>query len=226
MRRAILFDTETTGLDPAGGDRVIEIAALELIDDLPTGRQYHVLIDPERDIPEEAARVHGYSRAHLLGKPKFVEAVDAFLAFIGDDPLVAHNAVFDFGFLDAELRRAALPSLDPTRMIDTLQLARERFAGLPNSLDALCRRYGIDLSERTTHNALLDCRLLAQVYLELIGGRQRGLDLAMQGDGLGCIAYARPAGRLPRPIVPDAAALAAHAAFVGRLADPVWLQHG
>ena len=222
MNRAILFDTETTGLDPAAGDRVIEIAALELIDDLPTGKHYHALIDPERDIPEEAARVHGYTRAHLLGKPKFAEIVDGFLGFIAGDPLIAHNARFDFGFLDAELRRLELPSLAASRMIDTLELARSRFPGLPNSLDSLCRRYAIDLSERTTHNALLDCRLLAQVYLELVGGRQRGLELAVEAAGLDGICYAPQGRRVPRPIVPDAASLDAHAAFVSRLAGALW----
>ncbi len=227
MKRAVLFDTETTGLDPATGDRVIEIAALELIDDLPTGRHYHVLIDPERDIPEEASRVHGYTRAHLIGKPRFAEIVDAFLHFISDHPLIAHNAAFDMGFLNAELRRLELPPLPRARMVDTLDMARTRFPGLPNSLDALCRRYAIDLSERTTHNALLDCRLLAQVYLELIGGRQRGLALATE-DGLGAgrpmVSYALQAARVPRPIAPDAAALQAHASFIGRLTDPIWLR--
>ena len=224
MSRAILFDTETTGLDPATGDRVIEIAALELIDDLPTGQNYHVLIDPERDIPEEAARVHGYTRADLMGKPRFAEIVDRFLGFIGADPLIAHNARFDFGFIDAELRRLDLPPLEPARMIDTLEMARTRFPGLPNSLDSLCRRYAIDLSERTTHNALLDCRLLAQVYLELIGGRQRGLELAVQAAASARISYTARTARAPRPIVPDDAALAAHAAFVATLKDPIWLQ--
>ena len=225
MTRTILFDTETTGLDPADGDRVLEIAALELVDDLPTGRHYHVLIDPERDVPEDAARVHGYTRAHLLGKPRFAEIVDDFLAFIAEDPLIAHNAPFDFGFLDAELRRLELPSLLATRMIDTLALARARFPGLPNSLDALCRRYAIDLAERTTHNALLDCRLLAQVYLELIGGRQRGFELAIREGDRGHLAYALEGTRAPRPIIVDPASLKAHAAFVARaLHAPIWLQ--
>ncbi|WP_428392904.1 DNA polymerase III subunit epsilon [Lichenicoccus sp.] len=224
MTRTILFDTETTGLDPAGGHRVLEIAALELIDDLPTGRHYHVLIDPERDVPEDAAKVHGYTRAHLLGKPRFAEIVDDFLAFIAEDPLIAHNAPFDFGFLDAELRRLELPSLPASRMIDTLALARTRFPGLPNSLDALCRRYAIDLAERTTHNALLDCRLLAQVYLELIGGRQRGFELAIQAGDSGHVAYALQGTRVPRPIIVDPVSLEAHAAFVARaLREPIWL---
>ncbi len=223
MRRAVLFDTETTGLEPLAGDRVIEIAALELIGDLPTGRHFHVLIDPERDVPEEAARVHGYTRAHLMGKPTFHQVADGFLDFIGGDPLIAHNAPFDFGFIDAELDRLRLPKLDRGRMVDTLELARLRFPGLPNSLDALCRRFAIDLSERTTHNALLDCRLLAEVYVELTGGRQRGLELATE-DGGGVTIYSLDHARQARPpIQPTEAELAAHAAFVAQLKDPVWL---
>jgi DNA polymerase-3 subunit epsilon len=222
MKRAVLFDTETTGFEPLTGDRVIEIAALELIGDLPTGRHYHVLIDPERDVPEEAARVHGYTRAHLVGKPKFHEVIDGFLAFIGDDPLIAHNAPFDFRFIDAEMDRLRLPPLGADRMIDTLEMARLRFPGLPNSLDALCRRFAIDLSERTTHNALLDCRLLAEVYVELTGGRQRGLALAVE-EGGGAAIYTLDRARQPRPVVPTEAELAAHAAFVAQLKDPVWL---
>jgi DNA polymerase-3 subunit epsilon len=148
MSRSVLFDTETTGIDPLNGDRIIEIAALELIRDLPTGKSFHRLIDPERDIPEEATRVHGYTRGDLIGKPRFADVIDDFLAFIGDDPLVAHNAAFDFGFLDAECARLRLPSLARPRMVDTLALARAKYPGLPNSLDALCRRFNIDLSER------------------------------------------------------------------------------
>jgi DNA polymerase-3 subunit epsilon len=187
MSRSVLFDTETTGLEPLAGDRVIEVAALELVNDLPTGRHFHKLIDPERDIPEEATRVHGFSRAHLLGKPLFAAVVDELLAFFGDDPLVAHNAPFDFGFLNAELARLRRPSLHPGRMVDTLALAKARFPGMPNSLDALCRRFDIDLSERTTHNALLDCRLLAEVYVELTGGRRD------RGAAAGELRTARPA---------------------------------
>ena len=224
MKRAVLFDTETTGLDPLTGDRVLEIAALELVGDLPTGRHYHTLIDPERDVPEEAARVHGYTRAHLAGQRKFHEIAHEFLAFVGDDMLIAHNAPFDFGFVNAEFARIGLPSLPLTRMVDTLDMARTRFPGLPNSLDALCRRFEIDLSARTTHNALLDCRLLAEVYVELMGGRQRGLELAIAAGGPSAVAYARQAGRVPRRVVPDEAELAAHAAFMAQLRDPVWLK--
>ncbi|NVN37067.1 DNA polymerase III subunit epsilon [Komagataeibacter swingsii] len=224
MKRTILFDTETTGLDPLKGDRVIEIAALELVGDLPTGRSFRVLIDPERDVPEEASRVHGFTRADLEGKPKFAQVAPEFLEFIGDDPLIAHNARFDFGFLNAELARARLPELDMGRMVDTLDMARERFPGMPNSLDALCRRFSIDLSERTTHNALLDCRLLAAVYLELTGGRQRGLSLSVDegGGGIATYAYARPAGHVSVRVRPDAAELEAHHAFVSCLSDPLW----
>jgi len=222
MSRSILFDTETTGLDPATGDRIIEIAAIELLRDLPTTRVFHRLVDPERDIPEDATRVHGFTRGDLLGKPRFAEIVDELLAFFGDSPLIAHNAAFDLGFVNAELARLALPTLDSGRMIDTLALAKARFPGMPNSLNALCTRFGIDLSERTTHNALLDCRLLADVYVELTGGRQRGLVLAGSSQLEQVMTYSMPASRVPRFIVPDADQLAAHAALVARLKDPVW----
>lgn len=222
MSRSILFDTETTGVDPLQGDRIIEIAALELMRGLPTGRHFHCLVDPERDMPEEVTKVHGFTRADLIGKPKFAEIVDSFLAFIGDDPLVAHNAPFDFGFLNAEFARLRMDALHPGRMIDTLALARSKYPGLPNSLDALCRRFSIDLSERTTHNALLDCRLLAEVYIELTGGRQHGLTLAVAGQAETQFTYRFTEERRPIRIVPDAAAEAAHAAFISRLKDAVW----
>ena len=219
---SILFDTETTGLDPLTGDRIIEIAAIELVRDLPTGKVFHRLVDPERDIPEEASRIHGISRSDLIGKPRFAEIVDDFLAFIGDAPLVAHNAPFDFGFLNAELSRLSLPPVDMARMIDTLALAKARFPGMTNSLNALCTRFAIDLSERTTHNALLDCRLLADVYVELTGGRQRGLVLPDAAQSEHVFAYSRPANRTPIRLVPTAAQLEAHTHFLTRLKDPVW----
>jgi DNA polymerase-3 subunit epsilon len=222
MTRSVLFDTETTGIDPLNGDRIIEIAALELIRDLPTGKTFHRLIDPERDVPEEATRIHGYTRGDLIGKPRFADIIDDFLEFIGQDSLVAHNAAFDFGFLNAECARLRLPAIDRLRMIDTLALARAKFPGLPNSLDALCRRFSIDLSERVTHNALLDCRLLAQVYIELTGGRQRGLLLVEEGQEGVQFTYTRSEARTPRIIVPTDAQTAAHAAFVAKLKDPVW----
>ena len=222
MSRSVLFDTETTGVDPLNGDRIIEIAALELLRDLPTGRSFHRVIDPERDVPEEATRIHGFTRGDLIGKPRFADIVDELLAFLAEDPLVAHNAAFDFGFLDAELGRLRLPRLDPGRMVCTLKLARGRYAGLPNSLDALCRRFDIDLSERTTHNALLDCKLLAQVYIELTGGRQRGLMLVAEGQEGVQFTYTRSGPHTPVLISPSAEQLAAHAAFVAKLKDPVW----
>jgi DNA polymerase-3 subunit epsilon len=221
MSRAVLFDTETTGLDPLTGDRVIEIAAIELMNDLPTGAVFHKLIDPERDIPSESTRVHGITNYHVEGKPKFADVVDDMLAFFGDAPLIAHNAPFDFGFLDAELARLRRPGLGRERMIDTLVLAKTKFPGMPNSLDALCRRFEIDLSARTTHNALLDCKLLADVYVELTGGRQRGLVLETE-QALSFAQYERPENRVPRLIEVPEDMLAAHAAVVGRLKDAVW----
>ncbi|MDI2090208.1 DNA polymerase III subunit epsilon [Commensalibacter oyaizuii] len=179
-KRSVLFDTETTGVNPDQGDRIIEIAAIELINDLPTDKFYHVLLNPERDIPIEATKVHGFTLDDLKDKQKFKEIVDDFLNFIQDDPLVAHNAPFDFRFVNAELNRIKRPPISMDRMIDTLQLARAKFPSSPNSLDALCRRFSIDLSERTTHNALLDCKLLSEVYIQLTGGRQRGLGFANQ----------------------------------------------
>jgi DNA polymerase-3 subunit epsilon len=223
--RELVLDTETTGLDPLMGDRVIEIAAIEIVNLVPTGRTFHTLLDPERDVPAESTRIHGFTRDMLVGKPKFPEVVEAFFGFLGTSPIVAHNAPFDFGFLDAELVRAGAPTLDRGRMVDSLAIAKKRFPGLPNSLDALCRRLGVDNSMRSSHNALLDVKLLAQVYLELKGGKQPGLVLATQAAAprlsLGGIA---PVERTPRPIVPDAAALAAHAAFLQKLKDPRWLQ--
>jgi DNA polymerase-3 subunit epsilon len=221
MTRSILFDTETTGLDPLHGDRVIEVAAIELHNGLPTERTFHRLIDPERDIPAEASRIHGITSIDLVGKPNFAAIVDDLLAFFGDDPLIAHNAAFDFGFLDAELGRLRRPALDRARMIDTLALAKSRFPGMPNSLDALCRRFEIDLSARTTHNALLDCKLLAEVYVELTGGRQRGFDLASDA-GLTLVEYQHHGPRTPRLIAATPAELAAHAAFVAGMKDAVW----
>jgi DNA polymerase-3 subunit epsilon len=223
MTRSVLFDTETTGLDPLLGDRMIEVAALELINDLPTGRHFHALIHPDRDIPDDAIRIHGITLDKLLGKPRFHEIADALLDFFGDGNLVAHNAAFDFGFVDAELSRIGRPALGRNRMVDTLALAKARFPGLPNSLDALCRRFAIDLSERTSHNALLDCRLLAEVYVELTGGRQRGLSLAEMGQtALSAINYQAVVTRTPVIMVPSEAELAAHAAFVVGLKEPLW----
>jgi len=223
MIRTVLFDTETTGLDPLTGDRVLEVAALELINDLPTGKHFHTLIDPARDIPAEATRVHGFSNGDLVGKPLFAEIAQPLVDFFADSKLIAHNAMFDFAFLDAEFGRVGLPLLARDRMIDSLALAKIRFPGMPNSLDALCRRFSIDLSARTTHNALLDCKLLAEVYVELTGGRQRGLSLAAHDARGPVTVYFHTGPRNPHPMEPTEAELAAHAAFLARIKDPVWL---
>ncbi len=175
--REIILDTETTGLDPVRGDRVVEIGCIELENHLATGKIHHVYINPERDMPEAAFRVHGLSQDMLRDKPVFAAIAAEFLEFIADAPLVIHNASFDIGFLNAELERAGHKPIDAGRAIDTLEMARKKHPFGPNSLDALCRRYGIDNSARQLHGALLDCELLAEVYLELIGGRQPGLTL-------------------------------------------------
>ena len=222
MTRAVLFDTETTGLEPDQGHRVIEVAALELINDLPTGRYFHTLIDPGRHIPDDATRIHGFTAAHLVGQPAFEMVAPRLMEFFDEDPLIAHNAPFDFAFLNYEFARLGLIELDPCRMIDTLALAKARFPGLPNSLDALCRRFAIDLSGRTTHNALLDCRLLAQVFVELTGGGQRGLSLEIERPAVRLVTYTHAGPRVPRLVVPSAGEIAAHGAFVGRLKDPLW----
>src|SRR6201996_5199584 len=217
MNRAVLFDTETTGLEPLNGDRVLEVAALELVNDLPTGRHFHALIDPQRDIPAEASRVHGFTSKDLEGKPLFAAIAADLAAFFGESKVIAHNAPFDFGFLDMEFSRVGMPLLGRERMIDTLEMAKKRFPGMPNSLDALCRRFSIDLSARTTHNALLDCRLLTEVYVELTGGRQRGLSLATAKAPAAVAIYQHTGPRAPRPIMPSAAELAAHAALLAKL---------
>jgi len=177
MQREIVLDTETTGLSPETGDRIVEIGCIELINHLPTGKNYHAYINPERDMPEEAFRVHGLSEEFLSQKPVFGEVVEEFSHFIADSTLVIHNAPFDMGFLNAELRRVDRMSLKNI-VIDTVQLARNTHPGARVSLDALCKLYGIDNSRRTLHGALLDSEILAEVYLELIGGRQAGLSLS------------------------------------------------
>lgn len=180
--REIVFDTETTGVEPHKGDRVVEIGCVEIVDYLPTGRTYHCYINPERDMPAEAFAVHGLSAAFLSDKPVFSQIADEFLAFIGDAPLVAHNAQFDANFLNAEFARLGLPALDPARIVDTLVIARRKHPGANNTLDGLCSRYGIDNSRRSKHGALLDSEILAEVYLELRGGRQTGLDLSVEAS--------------------------------------------
>lgn len=225
--REIVLDTETTGLDPLTGDRVVEIGCVELLNRIPTGQSYHVYINPERDMPEGAFRVHGLSSEFLSDKPKFAEIADDFLAFIDEDALVIHNAAFDVGFLDAELAKVGKPRIGRERVVDTLMLARRKNPGGSNSLDALCARYGIDNSKRTKHGALLDSEILAEVYLELLGGRQATLGLSHLA-GRAAAQRGQPAAVRKIPLAPrlTEADLAAHAAFVATLgAAPLWREY-
>ena len=221
--REIVIDTETTGLDPRGGDRVVEIAAVELLNHLPTGRVFHHYLNPERDMPAGAFAVHGLSSEFLADKPRFAEVAEPFMGFIEDARLVIHNADFDLGFINVELGRLSLPVLERRRAVDTLALARQKFPGAQASLDALCRRFAIDNSSRTKHGALLDAELLSEVYLELIGGRQAGFDLATARGGQEATAEAARRHRPARPHAPSEAELAAHASLVARLKDALWL---
>lgn len=222
--REIVLDTETTGLEPAEGHRIVEIGALELVHRVPTGEVWHSYINPERDMPPDAYRIHELSEEFLSDKPPFAEIAGTFLEFIGDAPLVIHNAPFDAGFLNAEFARLGHPPIAGDRLVDTLQMARRRFAGAPNSLDALCTRFEIDKSERTLHGALIDCRLLAEVYLHLTGGRQPGLafQAAPGAGGEEGRQQSRRGFRPPRPHAPTPEELAAHEAFVAGLRDPIW----
>jgi DNA polymerase III subunit epsilon len=222
--REIVVDTETTGLDPRAGHRIVEIAALELLHHVPTGRKFHCYVCPERDMPDDAFAVHGLSAEFLSAFPPFAAVADAFLEFVAGDPLVIHNAEFDVAFLNAELERLGRAPL-PGAFVDTLGLARRRFPGAPASLDALCRRFAIDLSGREKHGAAIDCGLLAEVYIELLGGRQPGLDFAA-GDAVAAVSAAGPAPGLvrpPRPHTPTAEELAAHAAMLATIKTPLWL---
>lgn len=176
--REIVLDTESTGLSAAQGHRIVEIGCVELVNHMPTGEVFHTYVNPERDMPEEAYNVHKLSAAFLSDKPLFEEIADALIGFLADTPLIIHNAEFDLSFLNNEFNLVHRPALDASRAIDTLKLARRKFPGMPNSLDALCRRFNVDNSSRTAHGALLDSELLAEVYLELIGGRQPGLSFA------------------------------------------------
>ncbi len=218
--REIVLDTETTGLDPGQGHRVIEIGCVELLNHVPTGRTFHTYVNPERAVPTDAFAVHGLSDAFLRDKPIFAAVADGFLVFLGDSPLVIHNAAFDLGFLNAELVRLSRPPLPAGRAIDTVQLARRAFPGAPANLDALCKRFRIDVSERATHGALKDAKLLAMVYLELKGGRQPGLQLVSTRALAGT--PSAPAARTPRLIAPTADEHAAHAAFIAGLPDALW----
>lgn len=228
MVREIILDTETTGLDPATGDRIVEIGAVELLNHLPTGNNFHVYINPERDMPKEAEAVHGLSSAFLKDKPVFAAIAQDFLDFIGDAVLIIHNASFDMAFINAELGFLRLPSIPPERVVDTLHMARQRHPGAGNSLDALCRRYGIDNSKRTKHGALLDSELLAEVYLELIGGRQTALILeATVTKKAATVVAAQIAQQRAVPLLSRLTEeeRAAHAAFVASIGEQaLWKQ--
>jgi DNA polymerase-3 subunit epsilon len=229
--REIVFDTETTGLSPKDGHRLVEIGCVEIVNRVHTGRTFHAYMNPDRDMPAEAEAVHGLSAKFLSDKPRFDEVVTDLIEFLGDSPLVAHNATFDFTFLNWELEECALAPIALTRMVDTLTMARSRHPGAKHSLDALCSRYGIDRSQRVKHGALLDAELLAQVYVELCGGRQIGLILAeTPAAGMLLAEAAANLARAPRPVRaarPHAASaeeLARHAAFIQKLVDPLWAQ--
>jgi len=223
--REIVLDTETTGLDPLAGHRVVEVGCIELENLVATGRSFQAYFNPEREMPQGAMDVHGLTDAFLSDKPLFAERIDDMLEFIGDAQLVIHNAQFDLGFLNAELERAGRTRLINSH-IDTVSLARRKFPGQRASLDALCERLGVENSHRTKHGALLDAELLAEVYLELSGGRQRDLGLAPEiqaASGATATSPALPV-RAPRPFAVSAAELAAHAEFLKKLADPLWLK--
>jgi DNA polymerase-3 subunit epsilon len=217
--REIVLDTETTGLDPDAGDRIVELGAVELVNHMPTGRVFHAYVNPQREVPQEALDVHGLSNAFLSDKPVFAAVAAEFAAFLGDARLVIHNAAFDIRFLNAELGWAGQPSLPWARAVDTLELAKRRFPGASNTLDALCRRFGVDNSGRDKHGALLDSELLAEVYLELMGGRQPDLTLTVVTSGAGSVAGIWIAPPRPRPLAPrlTPAEAEAHAAFIATL---------
>ncbi|MBO9714748.1 DNA polymerase III subunit epsilon [Sphingomonas sp.] len=223
--REIVFDTETTGLSFSGGDRLVEIGCIELVNRVPTGENFHAYINPGRAMPAEAFAVHGLSDAFLRDKPGFTDVVEALLEFIGESPLVAHNATFDFGFLNGELKLCGRPIVAMDRMVDTLALARVRHPGAKHTLDALCSRYGIDLSARTLHGALLDAQLLAQVYVELTGGRQITLGLAVDVAPMREAVVESPVRAQVRParhFEASPAELERHKAFLERLEEPLW----
>lgn len=225
--REIVLDTETTGLDPAAGHRIVEIGCIELYNHTPTGREFHSYLDPEREVPAEAAAIHGLTDEWLRGQPKFADVAQDFLSFIEDAPLVIHNAEFDVKFLNAELRFHGFDPLPMTRAVDTLLIAQQKFPGAQASLDALCRRFNIDLTERDKHGAIIDCRLLAAVYLELVGGRQPGLALAADdAEEIVTPEGGEQPRRAPRTGIPGAAPLdeerAAHEALLEKLQDPLW----
>jgi DNA polymerase-3 subunit epsilon len=226
--REIILDTETTGLDPAKGHRIIEIGGFEILNAIPTGETFHVYIDPERDMPEEAFRVHGLSSEFLTGKPVFAKIAGAFLTFISDAKIIAHNAEFDMRFINAELALLDVEPIAGDRVIDTLALARRKFPGAANSLDALCVRYGIDISRRTKHGALLDAEILAEVYAELTGGRQAHLIFGEGANSIG-IGGASLLSQRPRPLPPRLSSedISRHSAFVVTLGEAsLWNAYG
>ena len=220
--REIVVDTETTGLDPGEGHRIVEIACIELVHHVPTGRKFHRYVNPERDVPEEALAVHGITAEFLANQAPFAAIVDELLQFIGSDRLVIHNAEFDLAFLNAELVRLQRDPIS-SAFVDTLGLARVRFPGAPASLDALCRRFDVDLSDRVEHGAEIDCGLLAAVYLELLGGRQPGLDFTMPAND---ITLVKRIVRPPRPHSPSPEEVAAHQAMLRMITQPIWLMNG
>ena len=225
--REIVFDTETTGLDPQTGDRMVEIGCVELVNRVETGATFHAYFNPERDMPAGAEAIHGLSAAFLSDKPFFRDTIADLLEFLGDSPLVAHNAGFDFGFLNNELALCAMDPVCTSRMVDTVALARKKHPGAKLSLDALCTRYGIDRSHRVKHGALLDAELLAQVYVELTGGRQIGLELAAETVEIAVVeaasVMAEPRERRePRPHAASPEELARHQAFIKRIDEPLW----
>lgn len=220
--REIVLDTETTGFDPDSGDRLVEIGCLEIVNYVPTGRTFHRYCNPERDMPEGAFAVHGLSISFLEKHPVFEAIADEFLEFIGDARLVIHNADFDMRFLNAELKRCNRPTLPKDRALCTVVLSRRKFPGAQASLDALCKRFEIDNSHRTKHGALLDAELLADVYLELMGGRQVGLELAQQAEEQ-VAALVQRDRREPRPHAASEAELAAHKALLAKLKTPIWM---
>ncbi|HEX8668230.1 MAG TPA: DNA polymerase III subunit epsilon [Allosphingosinicella sp.] len=229
--REIVFDTETTGLSPLAGDRMVEIGCVELVNRVETGRTFHAYFNPDRPMPSGAEAVHGLSDRFLADKPRFHDVVEELLEFLGECPLVAHNANFDFGFLNHELNNCGRPLICLTRMVDTLTIARSKHPGAKHSLDALCTRFGVDRSIRVKHGALIDAQLLAQCYVELTGGRQIGFSLAeIVAQEVPSVASRTPSeaapitvlARPPRHHAPSEEELLAHAHFLSTIADPIW----
>ncbi len=234
--REIIFDTETTGLSPANGDRLVEIGCVEMVNRVETGRTFHSYFNPGRAMPSDAENVHGLSDRFLADKPMFDQVCEDLLEFIADSPMIAHNAAFDFGFINSELGQCGRPTVCMSRMVCTLSIARSKFPGAKHSLDALCTRFGVDRSLRVKHGALIDAQLLAQVYVELTGGRQIGLGLVaelIEDESDICAATTTISDvpltatvRPPRPHAPSEDELARHAAFLAGIKDPIWTRLG